>query len=388
MKLKSIYLENFRSYDKLKLNINNNNLIILTGKNGTGKTNLLEAISFLSPGRGFRNSKLSDILKKNSTSSHWLIHSEIENGTKKFDIGVGFYPKKSNHIITNAKDTKIIKIDGKKVKKQSDLLNILSLIWLIPEMDFFFRTNSSIRRKFLDRLIFNLNPDYILNVRSYDKNLKERYKLLNNILNKGFYYQKGKDSQADLWLNKIEEKLIDDGIKIYIEREKFVRKFNSITTDYKNFPKIKLLLDGYIEDILITKEIIEIKKIYLQKVCESRKIDSIKGRVSYGPNKSDLKTLYIKKNITADKCSTGEQKIILIAIIIQYCKLVKITKGISPILILDELVAHLDDKIRISLFNELKSLNTQVWMSGADKNLFKSIQKDAENLEIEEILKQ
>ena len=96
----------------------------------------------------------------------------------------------------------------------------------------------------------------------------------------------------------------------------------------------------------------------------------------------------IKKIITGDKCSTGEQKIMLNAIIIQYCKLVKIMKGISPILILDELVAHLDDKIRISLFNELKSLNTQVWMTGADKALFKSIQKDAENLEIEEILKQ
>ena len=387
MRLRSIYLENFRSFDKLRLNVNKSNFVILIGKNGIGKTNLLEAISFLSPGKGFRNSKLPDILKKNSSSKHWHIHSKIENGKKKYEIGVGFYINKFNST-NNNENKKIIKINGKKIKKQSDLPNLLSLIWLIPEMDVFFRTSSSIRRKFLDRFIFNTKPDYIITVRNYEKNLKERYRLLKNVTRNNFFYEEGKNLEIDLWLTKIEEKLVKDGIKIFSERKKFIEEFNSLPTHSKNFPEIKLLLFGDIEKILLSKNTDYVRKIYLKKVCESRKIDSIRGSISFGPNKSDLRILYIKKNITADACSTGEQKIILIAIIIQFCKLLNIKKGNPPILLLDELVAHLDEKVRISLFDELKSLNAQVWMSGADENLFKSIYSEAEKFEIEEIIKE
>jgi len=255
-------------------------------------------------------------------------------------------------------------------------------------MDVFFRTSSSIRRKFLDRFIFNTKPDYIITVRNYEKNLKERYRLLKNVTHNNFFYEEGKNLEIDLWLTKIEEKLVKDGIKIFSERKKFIEEFNSLPTHSKNFPEIKLLLFGDIEKILLSKNTDYVRKIYLKKVCESRKIDSIKGSVSFGPNKSDLRILYIKKKITADACSTGEQKIILIAIIIQFCKLLNIKKGNPPILLLDELVAHLDEKVRISLFDELKSLNAQVWMSGADKNLFKSIYSEAENFEIEEIIKE
>ena len=169
MKLRSIYLENFRSYNKLRLNINKSNFVILTGRNGIGKTNLLEALSFLAPGKGFRNSKLDDILKKNSSSKHWLIHSQIEDGKKKYEIGIGCYINKFNTPKKN-ENKKIIKIDGKQIKSQSELPNILSLIWLIPEMDIFFRTSSSVRRKFLDRFIFNLKPDYLITIRNYEKN--------------------------------------------------------------------------------------------------------------------------------------------------------------------------------------------------------------------------
>ena len=382
MRLRSIYLENFRSHRKLRLNINKSNFVLLIGKNGIGKTNLLEAISFLSPGRGFRNSKFNDILKRNSSKKHWLIQIEIENDKKKYKIVISFSQNKFNK--SNSKtDKKIIKIDGKMIKKQTGLPNLISLIWLIPEMDIFFRTSSSIRRKFLDRFIFNMKPNYIITIRNYEKNLKERYKLLKNISRNNFFYQEGRDSKTDVWLSKIEEKLVCDGIQIILERNKFIKEFNLLQTHSESFPKIKLLLFGDIEDIFSSNEIEEVKKIYLKKIYESRKIDSIKGRISYGPNKTDLKVLYLKKNITADKCSTGEQKIILIALIIQFCKLLNIKKGIPPILLLDELVAHLDEKIRKSLFTELKSLKTQVWMSGSDKNLFKLIYGEAEKLELE-----
>ena len=387
MKLRSIYLENFRSYNKLRLNINKSNFVILTGRNGTGKTNLLEALSFLAPGKGFRNSKLDDILKKDSSSKHWLIHSQIEDGKKKYEIGIGCYINKFNTPKKN-ENKKIIKIDGKQIKRQSELPNILSLIWLIPEMDIFFRTSSSVRRKFLDRFIFNLKPDYLITIRNYEKNLKERYRLLTNITFNNFSYKEGEDLKLDSWLTKIEEKLVTDGITIFVERKKFIEKFNSLPIHSKSFPKIKLFLHGNIEKILISENEENGKIKYLNKIRKSRKIDSIKGSISYGPNKSDLKTLYIKKNITADKCSTGEQKIILIAVIIQFCKLLKIKKGNSPILLLDELVTHLDEKIKLSLFEELKNLNSQVWMSGSDKSLFKSIYNEAEKFEIGQNIKQ
>ncbi len=159
-------------------------------------------------------------------------------------------------------------------------------------------------------------------------------------------------------------------------------------THCKNFPKIKLISTGDIEDILISKDIDIVKEIYLKRINNSRKIDSLKGGISYGPNKSDLNAIFIKKNLTADKCSTGEQKIILITIIIQFCKLMFLKEDIMPILLLDEIIAHLDTNTKNSLFEELKSLKTQIWMSGSDKILFKEIIQDSENLEIEDLLKQ
>ncbi len=385
MHLRSIYLENFRLYKKLKINITKKNFIILTGKNGAGKTNLFEAISFLSPGRGFRNSDFLDILNKNIKSNYWLIKSEIEKDKKNHNVSVEFYTKEINKSNFNKK---VVKIDKKKIKNQSELLNAVSLIWLIPEMDVFFRTTSSMRRKFIDRLIFNLQPDYLMIVRNYDKNLKERNKILKNISKNGSFYEEGEDVEKDLWLKKIEEKIVRDGIKIYLERLEFIRNFNNVPTHCKNFPKIKLISTGDIEDILISKDIDIVKEIYLKRINNSRKIDSLKGGISYGPNKSDLNAIFIKKNLTADKCSTGEQKIILITIIIQFCKLMFLKEDIMPILLLDEIIAHLDTNTKNSLFEELKSLKTQIWMSGSDKILFKEIIQDSENLEIEDLLKQ
>ena len=256
-------------------------------------------------------------------------------------------------------------------------------------MDIFFRTNSLFRRKFIDRCIFNLNPDYLDYLRIYEKNLKERTKILKDLSAKDFFYIKGKNIEKDLWIEKIEEKLVNEGIKIFLERIKFSNDFNSLSNNFKNFPRIKIFLTGKIEKLLSSKNLETVKKIYLQKLLNCRKIDSIKGSISYGPNKSDLKVMFLKKKKLAEKCSTGEQKIILISLIIQFCKLMNNKKN-YPILLLDEIVAHLDNKIKLSLFEELKTLKNQVWMSGTDVSLFSHIIKDKEvaNLEIEDLLKQ
>ena len=256
-------------------------------------------------------------------------------------------------------------------------------------MDIFFRTNSLFRRKFVDRCIFNLNPEYLDNLKIYEKNLNERNKILKDISTKDLFYIEGKNIEKDLWLKKIEEKLVNEGIKIFQERIKFSNDFNSISNNSKSFPKINISLIGDIEKILLTEKLDSVKAMYIQKLQSSRKIDSIKGSISYGPNKSDLKVVFFIKKLLAEKCSTGEQKIILISLIIQFCKLMN-NKGNFPILLLDEIVAHLDNKIKISLFEELKTLKNQVWMSGSDKSLFSDIIKEKEvvNLEIEDLLKQ
>ncbi len=256
-------------------------------------------------------------------------------------------------------------------------------------MDIFFQTNSLFRRKFIDRCIFNLKPEYLDYLRIYEKNLKERNKILKDLSEKNFFYIEGKNIEKDLWLKKIEEKLVIEGLKIFQERIKFSNDFNLLPNNFKNFPRIKIFLTGKIEKFLLSQDLESVKKIYLHKLYKSRKIDSIKGSISYGPNKSDLKVMFLKKRLLAEKCSTGEQKIILISLIVQFCKLMNNKKNF-PILLLDEIVAHLDNKIRSSLFEELKTLKNQVWMSGADINLFSSIIKDKEvvNLEIEDLLKQ
>ena len=386
MKLRSVYLENFRSYKKLNIEIKNIQYVILTGKNGIGKTNILEAISFLSPGKGFRNSRLDDVINTDSNLNQSSIFFVIEKENQKNEIGIGF-TKES--IDNRFQGRKIIHLNGKKLKRQSDLPNLVSLIWLTPEMDIFFRTSSLFRRKFVDRCVFNLKPEYLDNLKIYEKNLNERNKILKDISTKNLCYIEGKNVEKDLWLKKIEEKLVNEGIKIFLERIKFSNDFNSLSNNFKNFPRIKIFLTGNIEKLLFSEKLEIVKKKYIKKLHDSRKIDSIKRSISYGPNKSDLKVIFLKKNLLAEKCSTGEQKIILISLIIQFCKLMN-NKGNFPILLLDEIVAHLDNKIKISLFEELKTLKNQVWMSGSDKSLFSDIIKEKEvvNLEIEDLLKQ
>ena len=386
MKLRSIHLENFRSYKKINLKIENNKFIVLTGKNGIGKTNLLEAISFLSPGKGFKNCRLDEVINTNTNLNQCSIFFVIENGNEKNEIGISFANESTGN---RTQGRKIIYLNGKKLKKKSDLPTLVSLIWLIPEMDIFFRTNSLFRRKFVDRCIFNLKPEYLDYLRIYEKNLKERNKILKDLSEKNFFYIEGKNIEKDLWLKKIEEILVNEGLKIFQERIKFSNDFNALSNNSMNFPKIQIFLTGKIEKFLVSQDINLVKKIYLQKLHKSRKIDSIKGSISYGPNKSDLKVIFLKKRLLAEKCSTGEQKIILISLIIQFCKLMNNKKN-YPILLLDEIVAHLDNKIKLSLFEELKTLKNQVWMSGTGISLFSSIIKDKKfvNLEIEDLLKQ
>ena len=386
MKLRSIHLENFRSYKKINLKIENNKFIVLTGKNGIGKTNLLEAISFLSPGKGFKNCRLDEVINTNTNLKQCSIFFVIENGNEKNEIGISFANESTGNRIQGRK---IIYLNGKKLKKKSDLPTLVSLIWLIPEMDIFFRTNSLFRRKFVDRCIFNLKPEYLDYLRIYEKNLKERNKILKDLSEKNFFYIEGKNIEKDLWLKKIEEILVNEGLKIFQERIKFSNDFNALSNNSMNFPKIQIFLTGKIEKFLVSEDIDSVKKIYLQKLHKSRKIDSIKRSISYGPNKSDLKVIFLRKRLLAEKCSTGEQKIILISLIVQFCKLMNNKKNF-PILLLDEIVAHLDNKIRSSLFEELKTLKNQVWMSGTGISLFSSIIKDKKvvNLEIEDLLKQ
>ena len=386
MKLRSIHLENFRSYKKINLKIENNKFIVLTGKNGSGKTNLLEAISFLSPGKGFKNCRLDEVINTNTNLNQCSIFFVIENGNEKNEIGISFANESTGN---RTQCRKIIHLNGKKLKKKSDLPTLVSLIWLIPEMDIFFRTNSLFRRKFVDRCIFNLKPEYLDYLRIYEKNLKERNKILKDLSEKNFFYIEGKNIEKDLWLKKIEEILVNEGLKIFQERIKFSNDFNALSNNSMNFPKTQIFLTGKIEKFLVSQDIDSVKKIYLQKLHKSRKIDSIKGSISYGPNKSDLKVIFLKKRLLAEKCSTGEQKIILISLIVQFCKLMNNKKNF-PILLLDEIVAHLDNKIRLSLFEELKTLKNQVWMSGTGISLFSSIIKDKKvvNLEIEDLLKQ
>ena len=386
MKLRSVYLENFRSYKKLNIKIKNIKFVILTGKNGTGKTNLLEAISFLSPGKGFKNCRLDEVINTNSNSNQSSIFFTIEDKNEKNEIGIGFFNESKDD---KFQARKIIHLNGKKLTKQSNLPNLVSLIWLIPEMDIFFRTNSLFRRKFIDRCIFNLNPDYLDYLRIYEKNLKERNKILKDLCGNDFFYIKGKNIEKDLWLEKIEERIVNEGIKIFLERIKFSNDFNSLSNNFKSFPRIKIFLKGKIEKLFSSENLETIKKIYLQKLLNCRKVDSIKGSISYGPNKSDLKVIFLKKKKLAEKCSTGEQKIILISLIIKFCKLMNNKKN-YPLLLLDEVVAHLDNKVKLCLFEELKTLKNQVWMSGSDISLFSYIIKDKEvvNLEIEDLLKQ
>ncbi|MBT4016766.1 MAG: DNA replication/repair protein RecF [Alphaproteobacteria bacterium] len=366
-----LVLTNFRNYTSLKMNIAAAP-VVLTGENGAGKTNLLEAVSFLSPGRGLRRAKLPDVTRRGRDQSRglWAVAATLQDQTGKTDIGTGLEPV-SAESDAEPSTRRVVHIDGVPARSANVLADISVVGWLTPQMDRLFIEGASARRRFLDRLVYGFDTGHARRVSAYEKALRERARLL-------------RSGQRDLaWLSALENTMAEHGIAVAAARRDAVLRLGAAMDDGfglagENFPRAEVRADGVVEDWLAVHPAVEVESRFLDALKASRDQDAASGGAKTGPHRSDMAVVHGPKSMPANQCSTGEQKALLIAIILADARLQAARLGRAPILLLDEVAAHLDDTRRAALFEELIEIGGQAWLTGTDAALFKPLRNKAQ----------
>ena len=356
-------LSQFRNYAAASLDLDHRH-VVLTGPNGAGKTNLLEAVSLLSPGRGLRRAPF-ETLTQSGSEANWAVAATLETPGGPVDMGTG---------TTSGEGGRRVRINGANAKTIEAMSAYIRLLWLTPDMDGLFRGGASDRRRFLDRLVMTLIPDHGVAVSSYEKAMRQRNKLLD---------EGGEGS----WLSAIETQMAEHAAAIYFARADslgHLQQLASQSVDAKAFPAAKISLTPLFEDghQPTSSSTLEASLIALWR--DARALDRAAGRTTMGPHRVDLEVMHAQKHMPAHLCSTGEQKALLIGLVLAHARLVAKMTRITPILLLDEVAAHLDPDRRTALYSALNDLNTQCWMTGTDPMLFEALGAHAQTIYVTE----
>lgn len=375
-------LTDFRNYAFLRINPNLRPIII-TGENGSGKTNILEAVSFLTPGRGMRAARLADIRRFTPavvddsympSNSSWAVSAVVSKNGDEYEIGTAVENVLREEDEENSiYNKRIVKIEGQKTSSQSELGRYLSAIWLTPQMDRLFRGGSQPRRSFLDRLVYAFDNEHAKRTSNFEHLYKQWYQLIKN-----------SNGRADpSWLAGIEENMAATGVAIAAARREQIARLNRfIETEPDDvFPNVMLELDGTIEKMLDTMPAVDVEDFYMNKLAAERRKVLYNDNVD-GVNRTDFKVFYKKKRMPAELCSTGEQKSLLISIILAQTKCQILYQGFAPVLLLDEVAAHLDDGKREALLAKISELGLQAWITATNPELFASLNNNADFLEV------
>ena len=355
-------LTDFRCYTQQRLTVDARP-VVLTGPNGAGKTNLLEALSFLVPGRGLRRAKLSEVTRRRAdgtlAAQQWAVAAKLLVGDNKIDIGTGCEISEVSDNGSNGRDKRVTKIDGSVVKSQAELGRYTSAQWLTPQMDRLFLEGASGRRRFVDQLIYGLDPEHAGPVAAYDHSLRSRNKLL----------REGKLDPE--WLDSIEESLARHGIAIAVRRLEVVARLQAVCRAGNGaFPGAEIAMAGQVEDWLANEPALAAEDHLRAALQASRQSDADSGATSVGPHRSDFAVHHGETGMAAEICSTGEQKALLIGIVLAAARLQTEERGYTPLLLLDEITAHLDKARRASLFDVILELGAQAWITGTEDEIF------------------
>ena len=345
-------LTNFRSYRAASLAVAAD-LVVLVGHNGAGKTNLIEAISLLAPGRGLRRATLEEMAFSEGDGS-WAVAAEIEGALGLATLGTGIDIRNGTEETLARK----CRIDREPVASAAAFADHLRIVWLTPQMDPLFVGPASERRRFLDRLVLTVDAEHSGRVNALARSLRSRNRLLE---------QPHPDPH---WLDAIEHETAEVAVAVAAGRAETVRRLQGAITGRKDpespFPWAEIALDGWLENMLLDHSAIEAEDRYRAVLREGRPRDAAAGRTLAGPHLTDLEVMHGPKAVAAGDASTGEQKALLIGLVLAHAGLVADMAGASPILLLDEIIAHLDPLRRAALYEALGGLGAQVWMTGAD----------------------
>jgi DNA replication and repair protein RecF len=366
MTVRRLTLTNFRNYHAASLEISART-VVLVGPNGAGKTNLIEAISFLAPGRGLRRATLEEVAFSEGDGS-WAVAAEIEGALGLATLGTGIERPAEDGATVQRK----CRIDREPVGSAAAFADHLRVVWLVPAMDALFAGAPSERRRFLDRLVLAVDADHASRVNALERSLRSRNRLL-------------EDPQPDAhWLDAVEHETAELAVAVASLRVETVRRLQTVLSSRKEsaFPSAEIALDGWMEQLVPAHPAIEIEQRYRAVLRDNRARDAAAGRTLDGPHLTDLRVAYAPKNIAAADASTGEQKALLIGLVLSHAKLIVEMTAHAPVVLLDEVLAHLDPARRKALHEELAQLQTQVWMTGADPALFAEIEPECAVIEV------
>jgi DNA replication and repair protein RecF len=363
-----LVLTDFRNYRSARLDPEAN-LVVLSGPNGAGKTNLLEAMSFLSPGRGLRNARLGDIDRRTGSAepavSGWAVAATVATRQGTVRIGTGRDG--------NGGERRAIRIDGEPVRSQSALAEQIGVLWLTPQMDRLFVEGPEGRRRFMDRLVLGVDPAHAARVGRYEQAMRERARLL----------REGRNDPV--WLAALEELMATEGIAVAAARRDAIERLDQVCAAVPGpFPRARVGVIGAVEEWLAEMPALAAEDRLRAALAAARSGDAAAGGAGIGPHRSDLAVLHAGKNIAAEAASTGEQKALLIAIVLAQARLLQRDRGAAPVLLLDEVAAHLDAPRRAALFDIVARLDSQVWITGTDPGLFAPLRGLARFLSVQD----
>ncbi len=366
VRIQRLTLTNFRNYHSALLEAGAKTLV-LVGPNGAGKTNLIEAISFLAPGRGLRRANLDEVAFVEGDGS-WAVSAEIEGALGLATLGTGIERLAEDGTAAQRR----CRIDREPVGSAVAFADHLRVIWLVPAMDTLFTGAPSERRRFLDRLVLAVDAEHAGRVNALERSLRSRNRLL------------VEPRPNAHWLDAVEHETAELAVAVAGLRVETIRRLGSVLTSRREakFPAAEIALDGWMEQLIPAHPAIEIEERYRAILRENRARDAAAGRTLDGPHLTDLTVSYAAKGVVAADASTGEQKALLIGLVLAHARLIADMTGHAPVLLLDEIVAHLDPARRAALHEELAQLDSQVWMTGADKALFAEIAGTAGTIEV------
>jgi DNA replication and repair protein RecF len=358
--IRRLSLANFRSYHAAQLAVASAGPVVLTGANGAGKTNLIEAISLLAPGRGLRRAGMEELAFSEGDGA-WAVSAEIEGMLGLATLGTGIDPPAGE----DSSPTRKCRVDRESVSSATAFADHLRVVWLTPAMDPLFNGPASERRRFLDRLVLAVDAQHSSRVAALERSLRSRNRLL-------------EDVRSDPhWLDAIEHETAEVAVAVAAARAETVNRLAGALAAARDtapeFPLAEIALDGWMEKLLPVHSATEIEDRYRALLKDNRTRDAAAGRTLDGPHLSDLAVTHAGKAIPAAQASTGEQKALLIRLVLAHAGLIKEMTGFAPLLLLDEIVAHLDPGRRAALYDALASLGAQVWMTGADPAAFGDI---------------